>query len=288
MKNEPVFLNAPFELRTETPESATLQGVAYTGAALRRWGETIIVDVDSLRAEQQLPILLQHEPENYIGISTSIDNSGGKIAIAGMLFVDVDEKAKQIREKTAAGAKYQLSIGAYDYSVESIPVGKTVGVNGAVFNGPCSVLRDAHLREVSIVTLGADSNTSVSIFNANSEQEMTELELQIQKNAELEAKLLAAQEAAAAAEQASAAIELSARKSNATALLNELGVDVTDELVAQYSQFNSEQFTFLASQLRLINSRIPAELFKHQATSGKREKPSDTLLSVARIYGKRK
>ena len=57
-----------------------------------------------------------------------------------------------------------MSVGLYAFTTESIPAGKSVNVNGQVFNGPVNVLRKGQVREVSIVTLGADPKTAVQVF----------------------------------------------------------------------------------------------------------------------------
>ena len=57
-----------------------------------------------------------------------------------------------------------MSVGLYSFTTESIPAGKSVNVNGQVFSGPLRVLRKGQVREVSIVTLGADPKTAVQVF----------------------------------------------------------------------------------------------------------------------------
>lgn len=287
MKKQNFFIQAPFEFKA-SPDSSTnavLAGVAYNGGGINRWGETLVIDIASVRCEQEMPILLQHNVDQYVGVTTGIDLTGNNISLEGCLFTSADEAASKVKSKADAGAKYQLSVGIYDYNIESVAAGKESMVNGAIFHGPCSVLRDAFLREVSIVVLGADSSTKVSIFQTDPEQEMNELELQVQKNAELEKELLLAREAVALAEASAKAAEQLARKTKASVLLQELGLEEAD--LDKYAALDAETFDFVAGQLRSLNKKMPEELFKHQADNGATTDKKVAKLSMVDIYSKR-
>jgi hypothetical protein len=61
------------------------------------------------------------------------------------------------------GFSWQISMGAgLSQKPELVPAGEKTKVNGRVWAGPVLVARNAHLREISILAMGADSDTSAS------------------------------------------------------------------------------------------------------------------------------
>ncbi len=141
-------------------------GVAYSGGPVGDYwyGNNTVVDLKSVTIEQSLPLLCEHERDDYIGVVTQTSNNGFNLNISGELFSDIDDQAADIARKSLRGAKYQMSIGLFDSDVENFMEGDTE-VNGTKYSGSLTVLKNGIIREVSIVTLGADRNTSANFFS---------------------------------------------------------------------------------------------------------------------------
>lgn len=149
---------------------ATFELVAYTGAQIKQgWSRNpLVVDLAGMNtAKASIPILYAHGKElplldSVIGRSTEIVNSGDQLVIRGELIRGEPAADKLIRF-AKAGVPLQASIGADAGGIESINAGSVVAVNGREFSGPVSVIRQANLRETSVVLFGADGETSAAI-----------------------------------------------------------------------------------------------------------------------------
>jgi len=162
--NEPIYLSQPFRLAAGSDQgqdsntTATMHGVDYSGDAVDLGWETIVIDLETLNAAVPMPLLFAHDHGADIGVVSAIDNDGKTLTLTATLFDDVDERAADIVAKARRGMPYQLSVGVFDGSVHQIGDGATATVNGRKFNGPISIVRGGTLREVPVVTLGADPN----------------------------------------------------------------------------------------------------------------------------------
>lgn len=146
---------------------AKVKGVAYSGAKMRLggWYYPVVVDVNAMEIPAEVPILANHENHTSarIGLAkvTKVDNHleiDGEIVAKG-------EIADPIIEQAKAGAKWQVSIGAEVHDAVFVKAGK-VSVNGMDHEGPVNHVTKSTLREISVVAVGADKNTSLSIAAA--------------------------------------------------------------------------------------------------------------------------
>lgn len=145
----------------------TFELVAYTGRAIRQsWSRNpLVVDLagmDTTRAS--LPILWGHDAslDSVLGQSTSVTSDGNQLIVAGEILGE-SPTATQVLALARKGMKFQASIGADIGRIENVGPGEMVTVNGRDFTGPISVVRASSLREVSIVLMGADAQTSAAI-----------------------------------------------------------------------------------------------------------------------------
>ncbi len=134
---------------------------AYTGGKLLlgNFPYPVVVDLSGLKVPaKSRPILRDHDSSRIVGHTESIEINGSSIRLAGVISGSNDHA----REVTAAGDNgfpWQSSIGASAQRVAFVDRGESVEVNGRKFNGPLYVARQATLREVSFVALGADDQT---------------------------------------------------------------------------------------------------------------------------------
>lgn len=165
-----VAMDAEFSLRAEAAgadSTPTFELVAYTGRAIRQsWSRNpLVVDLAGMdTARQSIPILWGHDAsiDSVLGQSQSISSDGQQLTVAGELIGEGDT-AQKVLALARKGMKFQASIGADTGRIENIAPGEAVTVNGREFTGPLSVVRGSALREVSIVLMGADAQTSAAI-----------------------------------------------------------------------------------------------------------------------------
>jgi phage major head subunit gpT-like protein len=147
-----------------------LDMVVYTGGPIRPRNNLtlkhpIVVDLSGLELPtDQRPILKDHNPALHVG---HIDpgafvNDGHTLAATGV----VSGKGPAAREVAGAskdGFRWRVSFGLGFAAPDFVPAGSTVKVNGQLVAGPVYVARSSYVREVSVLTLGADDNTSARI-----------------------------------------------------------------------------------------------------------------------------
>lgn len=155
--------------------------VAYSGAAVDRWGDKMVVDLAGLSIPKgKRPILRQHDPNNIVGYGDAIENDGTKLVAEG----DIIEELVSGREVIVAsdnGFPWQASIG---FKIERGGVmfvdqgDDEHTVNGRKFKGPGYIVTKSRLREISFVPEGADSNTSGTVLAGQdgSENDLVEVE----------------------------------------------------------------------------------------------------------------
>jgi phage major head subunit gpT-like protein len=140
---------------------------AYTGGIIRQeWSrEPVIVDLQGLSwANKRRPILLQHsyELDAILGQTTDIRVEGRNLVVEAEM-IGGNASADKVIALAERGFQWQASIGADVVRSEKLPQGETAMVNGQSVTGPARIIRASRLREVSVVTLGADDNTSASL-----------------------------------------------------------------------------------------------------------------------------
>jgi phage major head subunit gpT-like protein len=140
---------------------------AYTGGAIRQeWSkEPVIVDLQGMSwSNKRRPILLQHsyDLDAILGQTTDIRVEGKNLVVEGEM-IGGNGNAEKVIALAERGFQWQASIGADVVRSEKLPQGETAFVNGQSVVGPARIIRASRLREVSVVTLGADDNTSASL-----------------------------------------------------------------------------------------------------------------------------
>lgn len=140
---------------------------AYTGGAIQQvWSrEPVVVDLQGMTwANKRRPILLQHsyDLDSILGQTTDVRVEGQNLVVEGEM-IGGNSSAEKVIALAERGFQWQASIGADVLRAEKLPAGESTMVNGKSVTGPARIIRQSRLREVSVVTLGADDNTSASL-----------------------------------------------------------------------------------------------------------------------------
>lgn len=161
------YAPAVFNPEAEASAERKLTGVAYSGDVVTDHGywSNLVIDLASLSVATPIPLLCCHDAEDTVGVVTSTNTDGNALNIEARLFADVDDDAAEIAAKADKGFPWQLSVGIWPTSIESVQPGATIQLNGRTFTGPLDVFRGGRVREVSVVAIGADSKTSATVLS---------------------------------------------------------------------------------------------------------------------------
>lgn len=136
-------------------------GVAHSGQVFSRHGERFIVDLSNIKFREKTGVLLEHNPNEKVGVGTlSIGEQG--LMIHGSLLNT--EQARHLAQTADDGFPWELSAHIQSERQEQVNSGDVV-VNGFTVSAPITVLRDCVVREVSFVAVGADAHTHAEILS---------------------------------------------------------------------------------------------------------------------------
>jgi hypothetical protein len=176
---EILLSSAEVEIQAASGKPPSVSIVAYTGGLMTvpGWGP-VAIDLAGLDAgAEQISLLADHDAtlDGIVGHGRAqvID---GKLLVHGTL-TGVTEAARQVVELARGGFKFQASVGVMPTDYERVRGGESVQVNGRAITAGRSgftLVKAGVLREVSIVAIGADANTSVAIAAQGKESTMNE------------------------------------------------------------------------------------------------------------------
>ena len=130
------------------------------------WFGKVIIDLAGVKVpSQNRPVLRQHDHEQLLGHTTSVEVTKRGIEVAGVFSGQKHHVAKVVVPARNSFA-WQLSVGANPVRTEFLEAGEEAEVNGRTVSGPLTISRETDLGEVSFVPLGADGDTHVSIAAA--------------------------------------------------------------------------------------------------------------------------
>lgn len=141
-----------------------VSGLAYSGGKMRlfAWSKPVVVDLSGMTVPESVPLLANHENHTLgrIGV-VNAKAEDGHLVMSGEIVAD-GELAEAIVAQGKAGADWQLSIGAEVEAAELVQEGKRK-VNGVEHEAPFYHVTKSTLREVSVVAVGADRSTHMTV-----------------------------------------------------------------------------------------------------------------------------
>lgn len=145
--------------------------LAYNGGALNlpAMPLPVVFDLSEIEvASAGVPALYQHNHEKIVGNISEvvIDRTNHQIR-AKAIANAVGETANMVRANARQGYEWQVSVGLHSNNLVEIQAGASVRVNGREFTGPLFVARANVLREISFVSVGADTGTFAKLLAAS-------------------------------------------------------------------------------------------------------------------------
>ena len=141
-----------------------VDGIAYSGGPFSQWWSNVpcVTDLAGMEIAAQIPLMYNHinDPEYRLGELT-VTKSETALAVSG----GIDPASRRGAAIIEAGKKcqWQLSHGAEIVEVSFLGPEEKRTVNGRELTGPLRVIDKSVLREVSVVAIGADADTSLRI-----------------------------------------------------------------------------------------------------------------------------
>ena len=171
MKIKPLTINAAFDIQAAKSEEGKPAGLptfamrAYDGdkMTVAYWG-VVAIDIAGLKAKDSTPILYGHESyslDSVMGMADKV-TLANDITASGTIMAESDTAAKVIA-LARNGFKFQASVGVRADKYKDVLEGETAEVNGRTLEGPFTLIEAGTLYEISIVPLGADSDTETAI-----------------------------------------------------------------------------------------------------------------------------
>jgi hypothetical protein len=171
---EPMDLQAAGENDQKLP---IVTGTMYSGGLLNvgmSW--PVVLDLaDTSLVSQQVPMHREHERNRIVGHTTQIDLAAKNIKFKGVIS-GVGPDAEEVKGTAKNGFPWRPSLGSGYRRLEYVDRGQKVTVNGRSFSGPIYIARGATIREMGIVTIAGDDNSSAAIAATHQEREMNPFE----------------------------------------------------------------------------------------------------------------
>lgn len=281
--------------KAEEGQKRKFKGTAYAGGRVDGhwyWGRSgVVFDLDGIEIDKPAALLEEHFSSSRIGVVQTVDTNG-KIDVAGDFLTNA--KAQEIVQDSDDGFPFQMSMMIDPGSIEEVLQGKTVTVNGQVFEGPITIFRQNRIREFTICSTGADRNTSIKAFSGKANPNPTKEDTDV---TELEKVQQAKEQAERERDDALAELKqfkAQKRADEIAALETELKTQFSAEDKTAYTNMDDSVFSFTAKQLRQFsagNTQQPAaqqpqpapnvnpafaHLFSHQANPGQGGQSNNT------------
>jgi len=145
---------------------AKCSGVAYSGGPVsQEWAGRVVVDLAGMEIAAQVPIMYNHqyEPGYRLGVA-QVEKSDTCLTYSGEL--DRSTRMGQAMIESGSRWEWQVSIGAENLAMRKVKPGEKRTCNGREVEGPAVIVEKSLLREISLVAIGADPETSMSIVAA--------------------------------------------------------------------------------------------------------------------------
>lgn len=143
--------------------------LANTGKPMELKGHAypVILNMKGVTFEKDTtPFIMDHDPKVRIGHTVQggqkVDPAKGTITVEG-IGSSVSTRAKEFFAEAKNGFPFQSSVGGDILKKTFIAEGKRVLVNGRQWDGPIYVSDQTRIKEISILTFGADNGTKVKV-----------------------------------------------------------------------------------------------------------------------------
>lgn len=150
----------------EGEEQRRVELDAYTGGPLSvGWGTPVYIELSGLSFPKSgTPLLLDHQRDvrAIVGQSDAAKVENHHLLAEGPILGD-SEQVRAMISLADAGFAWQASVGVSIQATRYIQSQDSDTVNGRTVKGPALVVRKGKLKEISIVSIGADENAQAMV-----------------------------------------------------------------------------------------------------------------------------
>lgn len=148
---------------TAQPQTTEIVIKGNGGSRMSFENGDVVIDLNGIIATHKdgsVPILYGHDHDDQLGFASTVEVKEDGIYLIGKLTMDT-KRCGNIRNSWREGQPWEASLGFIVVEGENVAEGQTVAVNGREEVGPLTIAKAIEIMEVSIVTFGADENTSI-------------------------------------------------------------------------------------------------------------------------------
>lgn len=164
-----LYLTGVFDfIKAKNSDNLTRVSIlAYTGGALKLDGfeYPIVIDLASTTIAPRVPILWSHDREIILGEIEGLAIVGATVPGIGILN-GAGDKADEIRKMVKDGYKFNVSAGTATENMTLVESGTRL-INGQLFSAPFYHAKENVIREISILSIGADENAFATLLAAS-------------------------------------------------------------------------------------------------------------------------
>jgi len=141
--------------------------VAYTGAPIEvyGWDDPVVFDLQGLQWTK-VPIKYAHADWAGVGHAERVWVEGSTLYAEGLIS-RATQAAREVVESAKRGFPWAASVGVVPLEVVRLHQGQQANVNGKEITGPCYIVQQGELIEISFVEIGADANTKATVAAAS-------------------------------------------------------------------------------------------------------------------------
>jgi len=174
MKNKPLTLQAAFDIQAakneegKEPKLPTFTMKAYDGELMNvaYWGP-VVIDLAGMKTADIVNVYYNHDtknPEALMGETRKV-TVADSLSATGIITANPEDSkiAKLMLGHAKNGKRFQASVGPSVIKWREVAEGESLEVNGKTHQGPFAYIMESELTEISIVPLGADSDTETAI-----------------------------------------------------------------------------------------------------------------------------
>lgn len=161
------------EASAEELKSGKVKGVAYTGAVIKEHGflKNLVIDMSTLKvAKAKTPLLRDHNPTQIAG-HVGVD-IGEQVTFEGTLSKKTSY-GSEILELSEEDFPWEVSMGIFGGELQEFENGHFNGQD--ISHGIALV--NGTIREISLLALGADGETTAEVFNVKPKSEVSMVKL---------------------------------------------------------------------------------------------------------------
>lgn len=147
---------------TPTVQNRRFSGIANSGKPFTYQGRRAVIDMASLTLADKVPALLLHDRNQRVGFG-KLSIKDHALLIDGQLLNNTN--AQSIISDAKAGFPWQMSAHVDAPDSYELAENESATVNGQTITHPCTILKNATVREVSFTPTGVDSHTSAVILS---------------------------------------------------------------------------------------------------------------------------